>query len=144
MRLPLVFNRTVLAVVVAVSTTISEAKDDSKPEQCPTRELDSIADLIDQAPSCRHAVRLFEICAFGASGDVALGTAVTEKCEGGFLNKLTASQKQTYERRQKRCARKYQNKIGTMYRSFEAFCGAYVARKYSDRFLTPTHERKSR
>ena len=142
MRLPLVFNRTVLAVVVAVSTTISEAKDDSKPEQCPTRELDSIADLIDQAPSCRHAVRLFEIV--GASGDVALGTAVTEKCEGGFLNKLTASQKQTYERRQKRCARKYQNKIGTMYRSFEAFCGAYVARNYSDRFLTPTHERKSR
>ena len=138
------FNRTVLAVVVAVSTTISEAKDDSKPEQCPTRELGSIADLIDQAPSCRHAVRLFEICAFGASGDVALGTAVTEKCEGGFLNKLTASQKQTYERRQKRCARKYQNKIGTMYRSFEAFCGAYVARNYSDRFLTPTHERKSR
>ena len=138
------FNRTVLAVVVAVSTTISEAKDDSKPEQCPTREIDSIADLIDQALSCRHAVRLFEICAFGASGDVALGTAVTEKCEGGFLNKLTASQKQTYERRQKRCARKYQNKIGTMYRSFEAFCGAYVARNYSDRFLTPTHERKSR
>src|SRR5262249_24311356 len=144
MKLPLVSSRTILAVVaVAMSATISEAND-SKAEQCPTRELDSIADLIHQAPSCQRALRLFEICAFGASGDVALGTAVTEKCEGDFLNKLTVSQKQTYERRQKRCATKYQNKAGTMYRSFEAFCGAYVARNYSDRFLTPVHGRKSR
>ena len=44
MKLPLVSSRTILAAVaVAMSATISEAKDDSKAEQCPTRELDSIA-----------------------------------------------------------------------------------------------------
>jgi hypothetical protein len=139
------FNRTIsVAAAMAISAAISGAKDDSKPEQCPTRELGSIVDLIREAPSCRRAVSVFEVCAFGASGDVALGTAATEKCEVDFSDKLSASQKLTYERKQKRCASKYENKVGTMYRSFEAFCGAYVARDYSDEFLTAAHGRKSR
>jgi hypothetical protein len=78
---------------------------------------------------------VFEACEFGASGDVALGAATTEKCEGDFLGKLSPAQKRAYDRSQKLCAHKYQNKDGTMYRSFEAFCGAYVARDYSARFL---------
>lgn len=91
--------------------------------------------LIRQAPSCRRAVALFELCEFGVGGDVGLGAAVTEKCEGDFLGELSAAQKRAYDRAQKRCARKYQNEEGTMYRSFEAFCGAYVARDYSAKFL---------
>lgn len=130
------FNRTVLAVVaLAISTAASAAKDEPKKEQCPTHDLDAIEKLIREAPSCQRAVAVFEICEFGASGDVSLGAAVTEKCEGNFLSKLSAAQKRVYNRKQKRCVRKYQDKAGTMYRSFEAFCGAYVARDYSAKFL---------
>ena len=135
------FNRRVLAPIVlavlalAVSAIAFAAEDAKKTEACPTSGLDAIADLIRQAPSCRRAIALFEICEFGASGDVALGAAATEKCEGDFLAKLSPAQKRAYDRSQKFCARKYQNEDGTMYRSFEAFCGANVARDYSARFL---------
>jgi hypothetical protein len=126
----------VLAVLsLAVPANVSAAEDAKKTEACPTSGLDAIADLIRQAPSCRRAIAVFEICEFGASGDVALGAAATEKCEGDFLSKLSVTQKRAYDRGQKLCARKYQNEDGTMYRSFEAFCGAYVARDYSARFL---------
>ncbi len=69
------------------------------------------------------------------SGDVSLGAAVTKKCEGDILCKLSGAQKRVYDCEQKRCARKYQNTAGTMYRSFEAFCGAYAARDSSAKFL---------
>jgi hypothetical protein len=133
------FNRKILApiamVILAFTAAAAFAAEDAKKEACPTSGLDAIADLIRQAPSCRRAIALFEICAFGASGDVALGAAATEKCEGDFLSKLSPAQRQAYDRGQKLCARKYQNQEGTMYRSFEAFCGADVARDYSARFL---------
>jgi 2-keto-4-pentenoate hydratase len=64
----------------------------------------------------RHASAgaLFEICQFGASGDVSLGAIVTEKCEGDFLSKLNAAQRRAYDREQKRCQRKYAHEDGTM------------------------------
>ena len=106
-----------------------------KKEECTTHGYDEIEKRIREAPSCQRAVAVFEICEFGASGDVGLGAAVTEKCEGDFLGKLSAAQKRAYDRKQKRCALKYQNEAGSMYRSFEALCGAYVARDYSAKFL---------
>lgn len=77
-----------------------------------------------------------------ASGDVSLGAAVTEKCEGDFLGKLSPKQKRVYNREQQSCARKYQKEDGSTYRSFEAFCGAYVARNYSTQFLKAAHSRR--
>ncbi len=136
-------NRTFLApLALAISVATSAASDHPKKEQCPTHDFDEIETLIREASSCQRAVAIFEICQFGASGDVGLGTAVTEKCEGDFLSKLSAAQKRVYDRKQKRCARKYQGKVGTMYRSFEAFCGAYVARDYSAKFLRATPQRE--
>ena len=136
------FNRRLLAPIVlavllalAISPAAFADEGTKKTEACPTSGLDAIADLIRQAPSCRRAIALFESCEFSASGDVALGAAATEKCEGDFLRKLSPAQKRAYDRSQKLCARKYQNQDGTMYRSFEAFCGAYVARDYSAKFL---------
>jgi hypothetical protein len=122
------------AFALAVSAVAVAAEDKSK-EECPAFGLDAIESAIRQAQSCRRAIALFEICEFGASGDVGLGAAATEKCEGDFLSKLSAAQKRAYGRAQKFCARKYHNEDGTMYRSFEAFCGAYAARDYSARFL---------
>ena|SRR6516225_5418476 len=142
MHLVPMFNRTILAVVaLAISTAASGAKDEPKAE-CPTHDLESIEELIRKAPSCQAAVAVFEMCEFGTSGDVGLGGAVTEKCQADFLGNLSAAQKKIYDRKQKRCARKYQNKAGTMYRSFEAFCGAYVARDYSNAFVKAAPKRK--
>jgi hypothetical protein len=130
------FNRIVLAaVMLAISTAASAAKDKPKKEECPTLDHQEIEDLLRKAPSCQRAGALFESCQFGASGDVSLGAIVTGKCEGDFLGKLDAAQRRAYDREQKRCQRKYAHEDGTMYRSFEAFCGADVARNYSAKFL---------
>jgi hypothetical protein len=133
----------IVAVALAVSTALAFAQK-PKQAQCPTRDGDGIVDLIRQAPSCARAVALLEICQFGSSGDVGLGAAVTAKCEGDFLPKLSAAQKADYERRQKQCAHKYQNEAGTMYRSFEAFCAAYAARDYSAKFLKARRDLRKR
>jgi hypothetical protein len=130
------FNRIILAIVaLAILTGSSAAKDAAKKEECPTLNHQEIEDLLRRAPSCQRAIALFEICQFGSSGDISFGAIVTEKCEADFLGKLSAAQKRAYDRDQKQCARKYAGEDGTIYRSFEAFCGADVARKYSARFL---------
>lgn len=135
-------NQTFLALLALAISVATSAASQPKKEQCPTQDLDAIETLIREAPSCLRAVAIFESCQFGAGGDVGLGAAVTEKCEGDFLSKLSAAQKRIYDRKQKRCLRKYQSKVGTMYRSFEAFCSAYVARDYSAKFLRATPQHK--
>jgi len=102
------------------------------PRSCsPSRQLGT------QPRTSQRAGALFEICRFGASGDVSLGAIVTEKCEGDFLSKLNTAQRRAYDREQKKCQRKYAHEDGTMYRSFEAFCGADLARNYSAKSLKP-------
>lgn len=138
MVLPML-SRTILAVVAfVILIAASTAKDEPKKEKCPTLDHQEIEDLLRQAPSCQRAMASFEICQFGGGGDVSLGAVVTEKCEGDFLSKLGAAQRRAYDREQKHCQRKYANESGTMYRSFEAFCGADVARNYSAKFLNTT------
>ena len=98
------------------------------------RDLDKMVDALKQAPSCAAAYKLFEDCAFGASGDVPLGDAVQEKCESGFLSKLDAGRKSAYNKQLAACDRKYAKQEGTMYRSATAFCRAGAARDYAKRF----------
>src|SRR5450759_3758881 len=68
--------------------------------------------MLRQAPTCDKAKELFGDCAYGASGDISLGQIVTEKCEGTFLQKLSAAQRRTYDREMKRCGDKYKNMDG--------------------------------
>ena len=97
--------------------------------------LDEIVDTINAAPGCERAMKLFEACEFGTSGDLHLGAAVEKKCEGDFLSRFKAPQQRAYQREMLACDRKYQNESGTMYRSFTAFCRAEVAQRYSRRAL---------
>ena len=97
--------------------------------------LDEIVEGINASPGCERAMKLFQDCEFGTSGDIHLGAAVEKKCEGDFLSRLKAAQKQTYQRELNVCDRKYRNDSGTMYRSFTAFCRAEVAQRYSQRAL---------
>jgi hypothetical protein len=96
---------------------------------------DEIVDAIDATRGCERAMKLFQDCQFGASGDVQLGAAVEKKCEGDFLSRLNAGRKQTYRRELGVCDRKYRNESGTMYLSFTAFCRAEVAQRYSQQAL---------
>jgi hypothetical protein len=95
--------------------------------------LDEIVDAINATPGCERAMKVFEACELGSSGDLRLGATVEKKCERDFLGSLAAPQKQAYQREMGVCDRKYQNESGTMYRSFMAFCRAEVAQRYSRR-----------
>jgi hypothetical protein len=103
---------------------------------CPDAEgtLEAREDLIRKAPSCPEALAMMEACAYGASGDLVLGTVVMEKCEAAFIARLGKGERRAYALRVSRCHRKYRNESGTMYRSFEAFCRAGVALDYAKKY----------
>jgi hypothetical protein len=92
---------------------------------------DEIVDVINASRGCERAMKVFEACAYTASGDVQLGAAVEKKCEADFLAHLRLPEKRAYQGKMRVCDRKYQNESGTMYRSFTAFCRAQVAQRYS-------------
>jgi len=119
----------VLALVLVLGAAPAIAED------CPAKstQMDDIIDAINAAPGCDRAMKIFEACEFGASGDVQFGAAVEKKCEGDFLGRLTAPKKQAYRHEMRVCDRKYRNESGTMYLSFTAFCRAEVAQRYSQR-----------
>ncbi len=119
----------VLALVLVLGAAPAIAED------CPAKstQMDDIIDAINAAPGCDRAMKIFEACEFGASGDVQFGAAVEKKCEGDFLGRLTAPKKQAYRHEMRVCDRKYRNESGTMYLSFTAVCRAEVAQRYSQR-----------
>jgi hypothetical protein len=121
----------VLAVVLSLAAASAQAED------CPakTTEMDDIIVALNEASSCDRAMKIFEACEFGASGDVGLGAVVEKKCEADFLRQLKAPQKRTYRDQLSRCTYKYRNQSGTMYRSFSAFCRAEVSQRYSRQAL---------
>lgn len=106
-------------------------------EECPAKSnaMDDIKSALNAAPSCDRAMKLFEACSYGASGDVQFGEVVEKKCEADFLGQLKTPRKLSYQRELRVCDRKYRNKSGTMYISATAFCRAEVAQRYSRRAL---------
>ena len=106
-------------------------------EECPAQStsMDDVIAVLNAAPSCGAAMKLFEACAYGASGDVQFGEVVEKKCEADFGSQLKPPQKLSYQRELQACDRKYRNKSGTMYMSATAFCRAQVAQRYSQRAL---------
>jgi hypothetical protein len=60
---------------------------------------------------------------------VELAEIVIDKCEKTFLSRLASARRRAYRQERGACARKYANKQGTMYVSFQATCEANVALK---------------
>jgi hypothetical protein len=116
---------------VAVLLTVGAAQ--AATEKCPAKStsMDDIIAALNESPGCDRAMQVFEACEYGASGDVQFGAVVEKKCEGDFLARLKAPQKNVYQREMRVCDRKYRNQSGTMYLSFTAFCRANVAQHYS-------------
>jgi hypothetical protein len=106
--------------------------------------LDEIVDTINASQGCERAMKVFETCAFTASGDVQLGAAVEKKCEADFLGRLGRSGKRGYQGKMRVCDHKYDNESGTLYRSFTAFCRAEVAQRYSRQALKAASPSKAR
>ena len=103
------------------------------PMECPAKstQMDDIIASLKAAKGCDAAMKVFEACEYGASGDVQFGEVVEKKCEADFLDKANASKKKAYKRELGVCDRKYRNQSGTMYISFTAFFRAEVAQRYS-------------
>jgi hypothetical protein len=129
-REPVMFFKSCLAVL-AVLLTVGAAQ--AATEKCPAKStlMDDIIAVLNESPSCDRAMRVFEACEYGTSGDVQFGAIVEKKCEGDFLARLKDPQKHVYQREMRVCDRKYRNQSGTMYLSFTAFCRAIVAQRYS-------------
>jgi hypothetical protein len=123
-----------LAAIVSLAVATGAPPVAAAPAQCPTLDGAGRLELLEHAPSCDRSLELFDLCSYGTSGDVGLSTVVIKKCEGGFLAKLGASRRRTYEREQQHCLHKYEKEEGTMYVSFSAFCAAKLARSYARRF----------
>ena len=106
-------------------------------EECPAKstEMDDIIAVLNAAPNCGRAMKIFEACEYGASGDVQFGAVVEKKCEADFLSGLKGARKKAYASQLDRCDKKYANESGTMYRSFTAFCRAEVSQRYSRQAL---------
>jgi hypothetical protein len=124
-------GRTVLALLAVLLLVVPVVAQD-----CPAEGSgwEGREDAVRKAPSCNEALKVAESCAYGATGDTGLTNIVMEKCEAGFLAKLSKSQRQAYDRGIKRCGDKYKNESGTMYRSFSAFCRAILARDTAAKF----------
>jgi hypothetical protein len=116
-----------VAVVLTLSASTALAED------CPAKstQMDDIIEALKASATCDAAMKVFEACEYGASGDVQFGAVVEQKCEAGFLARLKAAQKLAYQREMRACDRKYRNRSGTMYISFTAFCRAEVAQRYA-------------
>jgi len=116
-----------LAVILSLAAASARAED------CPAKstQMDDIIIALNEAPSCDRAMKVFEACEYGASGDVQFGAVVEKKCEGDFLARLKDPQRHVYQREMRVCDRKYRNQSGTMHLSFTAFCRAEVAQRYS-------------
>jgi hypothetical protein len=124
----------------------AEAPQSTQREECPAKStmMDDVTVALDEAPSCDRAMKVFEACEYGTSGDIHFGAVVEKKCERDFLARLNEPQKKAYQREMRACDRKYQNQSGTMYRSFTAFCRAEVAQRYSRRALKAANASRAR
>jgi hypothetical protein len=124
----------------------AEAAKSPTPEQCPAKstDMDEIIAVLNEAKSCERAIKVFQACEYGTSGDIRFGAVVERKCEADFLGQLREPQKLAYQRQLRLCDRKYANEQGTMYRSFAAFCRAEVAQRYSRQALKGVDRSRSR
>jgi hypothetical protein len=126
-----------LACLAALTAIVSIIASPAPAAVCMAKSMsqDEIIEAINAQKGCGAAMKVFQDCEFGASGDVLLGDAVEKKCEADFMPGLGASQKKVYASQLKRCDNKYRNESGTMYRSFTAFCRAEVSQRFSQKAL---------
>jgi hypothetical protein len=121
-------------IILACSAILVFVQPGTAAEDCQQLGHEDREQVIRQAPTCDKAMELFGDCAYGATGDIALGQVVNDKCEAVFLARLSAARRRIYQRGIKHCDAKYANMDGTMYRAMAAGCRAELARDYARKF----------
>lgn len=124
---------TLKSCLATIGLILSLSSAEAATMECPAKStsMDDIIASLQQTKTCDAAMKVFEACEYGASGDVQFGEVVEKKCEADFLDKANAAKMQAYQRELGVCDRKYRKQSGTMYISFTAFCRAEVAQRYS-------------
>ena len=127
LRRALSFVLAVLAAGLVVGGPARAGRD------CPIEpfDLEKIEKAIEAEASCKAAYDLMNACRTNAGGDVGLANVVIAKCEKGFVTRGQSPRMKAYAEERAVCARKYANKQGTMYASFQATCEAGVAVKFA-------------
>ena len=120
-------------IILACSAILLLARSGAA-QDCLKLEYEAREALVRQAPTCDKAMELFGGCAFGGSGDINLGQIVTDKCEAGFLKKLSKAQRRGYDREIKSCNDEYKEEEGTLSRAMVAGCRANLAQSCAHRF----------
>ena len=88
----------VKSCLVGVTLILTLGAAQAATEKCPAKstQMDDVIAALNETPACDRAMKVFAACAYGASGDVQFGAVVEKKCEGEFLARLKAPQKQAY------------------------------------------------
>jgi hypothetical protein len=102
--------------------------------ECPSDAAD-VEKMIRAAGSCYDAATIARDCAWGSSIDVMLAGTASETCEKDYA-KMSAADRKTMNAMRSRCARKYRDEEGTMYRSMEAHCQLNVSEFWSNIYST--------
>ena len=121
--------RMILACSAILLVTAANAAEDCQKLEFGAREA-----LVRKAPTCDKAMEQFTNCNAGGGGDVILGQIVTEKCQGDFLKKLNAKQRQAYADGIKSCNDEVKEEEGSLSRAMAAGCRAELARSYAHKF----------
>ncbi|PIP95599.1 MAG: hypothetical protein COW00_00465 [Bdellovibrio sp. CG12_big_fil_rev_8_21_14_0_65_39_13] len=88
--------------------------------ECPS-SAEEVQTQIEQQTECYFAAQIARECAWGSSIDVQFVAAAAEKCMD-FQPKMNRSDKRMYKSLMNKCAKKYENEEGTLYRSMHAHC----------------------
>jgi predicted nuclease with RNAse H fold len=101
--------------------------------ECPSgsRQPEEIIKAIRSAPACLVSFYVMKDCRSHDHRDAQLAQAVIEKCEATFLPHMSPGRKYFYQRAREVCARKFANRGGSIYESYQATCEAAVAARYA-------------
>jgi hypothetical protein len=137
---------TLKSCLAAIGLIITVGSAQAATMECPAKstQMDDIVAALKAAKGCDAAMKVFQACQYGTSGDTEFGEIVEKTCEADFLARAGAARKHAYKRELDACDEKYRNQSGTMYRSFTAFCRAKVAQRYSERALKAARPRIAR
>jgi len=107
---------------------------------CPVADYDAdkIMAAIEGGGSCYVASGIAESCAFGSGLDVQFVSAATDICQSGF-GSMTTADKALYEKMLGKCAAKYRDFDGSLYRSMNAYCALEITQLFTDFYPEPEY-----
>lgn len=116
-------------LLVSVAILVAMATPSVALQTCPIESQDhtDIEAAIGAMDTCAHAYHVMSACRSNDGGDVSLADLVIQKCEEAFLPKLEPPALSAYKAAREACVRRFADKEGAMYASFQASCEAAVA-----------------